>query len=56
MVRVTQEDRRLPKVMDWDHPFYIILNVAVGGNYVGSPTGETIFPQTMLVDWVKVFM
>ena len=39
----------------YDHPFYIILNVAVGGNYVGFPTDDTPFPQTMLVDWVKVY-
>ncbi|MBD3258026.1 family 16 glycosylhydrolase, partial [candidate division GN15 bacterium] len=37
------------------HPFYIILNVAVGGNWPGSPDGTTIFPQTMLVDYVRVF-
>lgn len=42
---------------DWvyDHPFYIILNVAVGGNYVGFPTDETPFPTTMLVDYIKVY-
>ena len=41
---------------DWvyDHPFYILLNLAVGGNYVGLPTVETVFPQTMEVDWVRV--
>jgi beta-glucanase (GH16 family) len=42
---------------DWvfDHPFFIILNVAVGGNYVGYPSSLTPFPQTMLVDYVKVY-
>ena len=39
----------------FDHPFYIIMNVAVGGSYVGSPNGETTFPQTMLVDYVRVY-
>ncbi|MEM1319254.1 MAG: glycoside hydrolase family 16 protein [Bacteroidota bacterium] len=39
----------------YDHPFYIILNVAVGGNYVGFPTPQTPFPQTMLVDYVRVY-
>jgi beta-glucanase (GH16 family) len=39
----------------FDHPFFIILNVAVGGNYVGFPTSQTPFPQTMLVDYVKVY-
>jgi beta-glucanase (GH16 family) len=39
----------------FDHSFFIILNVAVGGNYVGFPTSETPFPQTMLVDYVRVY-
>lgn len=39
----------------FDHPFYIILNVAVGGNFVGPPNANTVFPQTMLVDWVRVY-
>jgi beta-glucanase (GH16 family) len=43
---------------DWvynDHPFYIILNLAVGGLYVTGPTDQTPFPQTMLVDYVRVY-
>ncbi len=36
-------------------PFYIILNVAVGGNLPGAPNAETTFPQTMLVDYVRVY-
>lgn len=40
----------------FDHPFYIILNVAVGGKFVeGGPDDTTVFPQTMLVDYVRVF-
>ncbi|MEE4287060.1 MAG: glycoside hydrolase family 16 protein, partial [Mariniphaga sp.] len=39
----------------YDHPFFILLNLAVGGNYVGFPTVETVFPQTMEVDWVRVY-
>jgi len=39
----------------YDHPFFIIMNVAVGGNYVGSPNNDTVFPQTMLVDYVRVY-
>jgi len=47
----------LPSGSQWvfDHPFYIILNVAVGGSFVGPPDASTEFPQTMLVDWVRVF-
>jgi beta-glucanase (GH16 family) len=39
----------------FDHPFFIIMNVAVGGNYVGFPSNLTPFPQTMLVDYVRVY-
>lgn len=39
----------------FDQPFYILMNVAVGGSFVGSPNNETIFPQTMLVDYVRVY-
>jgi len=42
---------------DWvyDHPFHMILNVAVGGDFVGSPNSQTSFPQTMLVDWIRIY-
>lgn len=39
----------------FNQPFYIILNLAVGGNLPGSPNSETTFPQTMLVDYVRVY-
>ena len=39
----------------FDHPFYIILNVAVGGNLPGNPDANTTFPQRMLVDYVRVY-
>ena len=39
----------------YDHPFFIILNVAVGGNYVGFQTTGTIFPQSMYVYYGKVY-
>lgn len=45
----------LPGTWVFDHPFYIILNLAVGGNYVGPPSESTVFPQTMLVDYVRVY-
>ena len=47
----------LPAGTRWvfDHPFFIILNLAVGGNYVGPPDASTVFPQTLLVDYVRVY-
>jgi beta-glucanase (GH16 family) len=51
------EHSNLPVGSTWvfDHPFFLILNVAVGGAWPGNPDASTIFPQTMLVDWVRVF-
>lgn len=39
----------------FNHPFFMILNVAVGGNWPGSPNASTVFPQTMTVDYVRVY-
>ncbi|HWJ27923.1 MAG TPA: family 16 glycosylhydrolase [Flavisolibacter sp.] len=36
-------------------PFFFIFNVAVGGNWPGSPGSNTTFPQRMIVDYVRVF-
>jgi beta-glucanase (GH16 family) len=47
----------LPANSEWvyDHPFFVILNAAVGGNWPGSPDETTTFPQTMTVDYVRVY-
>lgn len=34
---------------------FILLNLAVGGNWPGNPDGTTVFPQQMLVDYVRVY-
>jgi beta-glucanase (GH16 family) len=39
----------------FDHGFFIILNVAVGGDWPGSPDGATAFPQAMQVDYIRVY-
>ena len=39
----------------FDQPFHLLLNLAVGGNFPGSPDGTTVFPATMGVDWVRVY-
>jgi beta-glucanase (GH16 family) len=39
----------------FDYPYFLILNVAVGGNFGGPVGPETTFPQTMLVDYVRVY-
>jgi len=39
----------------FDRPFHLILNVAVGGHWPGSPDDTTQFPQCMAVDYVRVY-
>jgi len=39
----------------FDHAFFVLLNVAVGGNWPGNPDATTQFPQQMLVDYVRVY-
>jgi beta-glucanase (GH16 family) len=38
-----------------DQPYFLILNLAVGGNFDGDPRSDAIFPATMLVDYVRVY-
>ncbi len=40
---------------EFHQEFFFIFNAAVGGNWPGSPNSETVFPQTMIVDYVRVF-
>lgn len=42
---------------DWvfNNSFFMILNMAVGGNLPGSPNQDTVFPQEMLVDYVRIY-
>ncbi len=39
----------------FNKPFFLILNLAVGGDWPGEPGASTPFPATMLVDWVRVY-
>ncbi|MEV1005376.1 family 16 glycosylhydrolase [Nonomuraea sp. NPDC050202] len=39
----------------FDHPFFMIMNVAVGGHWPGYPDATTTFPQTLTVDYVRVY-
>ncbi len=53
----TRTPADLPSGTKWvfDHPFFILLNVAVGGDWPGSPNDTTVFPQMMQVDYVRVY-
>lgn len=39
----------------FDHPMFILLNVAVGGGWPGNPDGSSTFPQRMYVDYIRVY-
>lgn len=39
----------------FDHPFFLVLNLAVGGDWPGNPDSNTVFPEKMLVDYVRVY-
>lgn len=53
--RMTPAD--LPTGTKWvfDHPFFLLLNVAVGGGWPGDPDASSIFPQQMVVDYVRAY-
>jgi beta-glucanase (GH16 family) len=47
----------LPAGAKWvfDRPFFLLLNLAIGGDWPGPPNDATAFPQEMLVDYVRVY-
>lgn len=49
------EDDLNPWPAPFDRPFYLILNLAVGGRFLGPPDAKTVFPAEMLVDYVRVY-
>jgi beta-glucanase (GH16 family) len=51
--------RRAADLNPWpapfDQPFYLVMNVAVGGNFPGVPNPDTQFPAELVVDYVRVY-
>ncbi len=47
----------IPQGAQWvyDHPFFMILNFAVGGPWGGVPDNTSVFPNTMVIDYVRVY-
>jgi beta-glucanase (GH16 family) len=43
------------ELSEFQEKFFLIFNVAVGGNFPGNPDGTTVLPQSMYVDYVRVF-
>jgi len=54
-VRNTWFTTAAPFPAPFDQRFYILLNLAVGGNFPGPPDASTVFPVTMEVDYVRVY-
>lgn len=48
---------QLPAGRKWvfDHPHFILMNLAVGGNWPGKPDATTVLPQRLVVDYVRVY-
>jgi len=53
----TRTPADLPAGTQWvfDHPFFLLLNEAVGGYWPGDPDATTVFPQKMTIDYVRVY-
>lgn len=49
------ESQGHPFPAPFDQPFHLVLNLAVGGGFVGNPSGDTPFPAAFLIDDIKVF-
>ena len=43
------------ELSEFQEQFFFIFNIAVGGSWPGNPDDTTVFPQTMAVDYVRVF-
>ncbi|HEX4115447.1 MAG TPA: glycoside hydrolase family 16 protein [Solirubrobacteraceae bacterium] len=52
---ITPADLPTGAAWPFDHPFFLLLNLAVGGDWPGAPNASTQFPAHMLVDWVRVW-
>jgi beta-glucanase (GH16 family) len=50
-----QEADLNPWPAPFDQPFYLIMNVAVGGKFPGKPDKTTVFPVEMVIDYVRVY-
>jgi beta-glucanase (GH16 family) len=50
-----EPEQRTEEIWPFDQPFYIVLNLAVGGNFGGSEVDNSMFPANYVVDYVKVY-
>ena len=52
---VTRSDLKPGDQWVFNRPYFFVLDIAVGGYWVGPPDSTTRFPAKMLVDWVRVY-
>jgi hypothetical protein len=57
---INNDDTKIPVNLvgathPFNEPFFFIINIAVGGNWPGSPNTTTYFPQWLYVDYIRVF-
>ena len=50
-----REVNRQPTPPDMHKPMYLVANLAVGGNWPGSPDGATRFPARMTIDYIRAY-
>lgn len=55
LVYTFSPSERNDDIWPFDQPFYIILNLAVGGNFGGPEVDDSVFPQEFIIDYVKVY-
>ena len=53
--RTTSADLRAGTTWVFDHPFFVLLNLAVGVDWPGDPDSTSTYPQQMVVDYVRVY-
>lgn len=52
---VTPVDLAPDKEWVYNHPFYLVANLAIGGDFTGAPDADTVFPQDLLIDYMRVY-
>ncbi len=57
LYHILSKDELAEMGLNWvfDHPFFLIMNVAVGGYWPGYPDETTTFPQRMYIDYIRVY-
>lgn len=55
LVYVYSPEKKDDSTWPYNKPFYLIMNLAIGGNFGGPEVDDTVFPQDFLIDYIKVY-